>query len=125
MCIDWIPEEIPDPARLHMRAHKSYFRNGKLLPGVFKDQGIGMSTNWEKYCSSVEARLKAKVPCDNAIIAIEAVSARRVAMIVKHTPDIQRQDRSHTDVIGEKSNEVRMALLDSVIWCIQLEDPLR
>lgn len=117
----WAPEDIPDPDNLYMRAHRSYFRDGKLQAGVFRDHGGGMSTNWHKYCSSIEARQRAKNPRDNAVIGLRAFDARQVPLEVRHTPNIALGDRSHTDVIGEKTSEVRLLLLNSVTIHIHLD----
>lgn len=124
MADDWRPEHIPDSDQLFMRAHRTHFRDDELLPGVFRDQGPGMSTSWEKYRTCKQARLSAKKPEDNAIISLGAQSTRGIPLEVQHTPDVERQDRSHTDVSGEKTPEVRLKLLSIFRWCIRLGDPV-
>lgn len=107
----WEPELIPDPDRLFMRVQKTFVRNGEVIPGVFRDQGDGMSTDWEKYSTAEQARGRARVPADNAIVALVVGDVRSVPLSVDHTPDEALKNRAHTDVRGEKSPEVRLKLL--------------
>jgi hypothetical protein len=87
----WPSEVIPDPDKLFMRAHRVHMRTGQLAPGVFKDQGSGMSTNWQKYCCTPdEARAKARVPDDNAVVSLVAGGVRAVPLSVVHSPDYER-----------------------------------
>lgn len=112
---------MPNGDKLFMRAHKSHIVGGDLQPGVFRDQGAGMSTSWEKYGSAHQAHQRAKTPKDNAVISLRAGPVREVPQLVKHTP-IPHQDRSHTDIIGDKkAAEVRVKLLKIFAWEIPLE----
>ncbi len=58
-------EEIPDDAMLYYRIHASFYRNGRLVPGVFREIGDGMSTDWNKYSTPTDAVCRAKTPRDN------------------------------------------------------------
>ena len=108
----WVFELIPDEDLLYMRAHKSFYRSGSLQPGVFRDIEGAMSTNWQKYCATaVEARCLARVPTDNGVVSFSVHTLRAIPLTVTHSPDESLPDRSHTDVIGEKSTEVRAKLL--------------
>jgi hypothetical protein len=114
---DWVSEDIPNPDVLFMRVHRQYVNDGNLQPGVFRDREGAMSTHWKKYCQRAEdARLMAKKPEDNGVVSMVAGDVRSVPLGVVHTPDIERRDRSHTDVRGEKSSEARMKLLEIVRW---------
>ena len=71
-----------------------------------------MSTNWRKYCTTAaEARSLARVPTDNGVVSLSVLTLRAVPLTVNHSPDEAISDRSHTDVMGEKSTEVRVKLL--------------
>jgi len=67
--IVWPIEPIPDADNVFMRVHRMYFREGELQPGVFKQQGDGMSVDWDKYSTAEETKKRArKNPRDNAVI---------------------------------------------------------
>ncbi len=120
----WDSESIPDDAVLYMRVHRQHFRGGTLQPGAFRDQGAGMSTEWQKYCKAPrEARSRAKVPTDNAVIAILVGDVRGIqGLEVVHTPDRERRNRAHVDVIGTKTDRVRSELLDICEIVLPLDD---
>jgi hypothetical protein len=112
-----------------MRVHKQHVQNGELQPGVFKDVDGGMSVNWQKYSTPTQARLRAKNPAVNGIIALRnAGDVRRIVaeqspLRVEHTPE--PDDRSHTEVFGnKKAAGVRIALLDLHEWEIRVNDPV-
>ena len=114
--IAWPEEDIPDDNGLFMRAHRAFWQAGELQPGVFRDQGGGMSTNWARYCPTAEdCRSRATSPDDNGVVSMLTGAVRGVPLTVKHTPDVSRNDRSHTDVIGDKKAAgVRVKLLKIV-----------
>lgn len=118
----WPKEDIPDVDSLYMRVHVNNTTNGELNPGAFCDKGAGMSTNWKKYCETAEqARQKAKDPSKNGVVELGVKDVRAVPpLIVEHTPDLERRDRSHTDVFGRKDPEVRMKLLRVAQWAIRV-----
>ena len=127
----WPQEDISDEDTLFLRVHRSYMRDGgaTIPPGVFKNKPTdndGMSTNWSKYCSELEARERARNPIDNGVVAATVREVRSVpSQIVRHTP-IQRggaasPDRSHTDVFGPKTTEVRAKLSKTFQWRVRLE----
>jgi hypothetical protein len=109
-------------------------KNGKLQPGVFQDKKGdppqhsegGMSTDWEKYSTPQQTRERAKNPADNAVIGLPVGPVTKIPLEVKHTPDIERMNRAHTDIIGDKKRppEVRVKLLALMSWKIRLEDPV-
>jgi hypothetical protein len=107
-------EGIPDPDSVFMRAHKTYFRDGELEPGVFaaKD-GPGMSVDWEKYSSKEETRNRAKSPNDNAVISLLVGGIRAIQNLdVQHMPELG--NRAHSEVnlpdMREELTEVRVLL---------------
>jgi hypothetical protein len=120
---EWTREDVPNEAALFMRVHQSLIRDGEPIPGAFRDQGSGMSTNWEKYCPTPEhARQKARDPAKNGVIRFLAGDVRAFPpLTVEHTPDLERGDRSHTDVVGRKDAEVRLKLLRIFKWAIRLQ----
>ena len=122
----WQSEPIPDGDTLYMRVHVNNTVNGELHPGVFVDRHGAMSVNWQKYCPAPEdARRRAKEPIKNGVISATAGKARAVPQVVEHTPiqdnpDPRLIDRSHTDVRGQKTSEVRLKLLDAFDWCLRI-----
>lgn len=71
-------EQIPDEDLLFMRAHRMFFRDGQFAPGVFRDQGDGMSVDWERYSTPEETRLRARRPEDNAVIEMVTGEVRAI-----------------------------------------------
>jgi len=121
----WPVEEIPDGDRLYMRIHKMFVIDGDLQPSAFRDHGDSMSTHWAKYYTSPAiARAFAKRPIDNGVISLPVAPIRQIPLAVMHTPDDAVPDRSHTDVRGAKTAEVRLRLLDLAVWQIRPAEPL-
>jgi hypothetical protein len=112
-----------------MRVHKNLLIDGELAPNAFRDQGGGMSVNWDKYATAVETRRLAKTPADNGVIRIESAQAVRSIstnppLRVDHTPDKIRRVRSHCEVFGDKTTSVRAALFKLVSWEIRHTEPV-
>ena len=106
---DWPKEDIPDGDRLFYRVHRSLCRRGEIGVNVFRHQGDGMSTDWEKYSTPEESRNRAKKPLENAVVSLIAGEVAKIpGQQIEHTP-IPR-NRSHADVFGEKNVEVRVHL---------------
>ena len=108
----WPSEAIPDGDHLFVRVHRQWLRkNGSVAPGFFKnrpDERTGaMSTDWSKYSTPDETRVRAKKPHDNAVGRLIVVDVRAIPeQMVVHTP-IQNHpelpdNRSHTDIQGPK-----------------------
>jgi hypothetical protein len=81
-----------------------------------------MSTDWERYSTPEESRARSSVPSDNGVVALNAGSVRLAGLQVLHTPDVERGNRAHTDVIGEKTNRVRLLLHDLAEWKITISN---
>lgn len=109
-------EDIPDDAILYMRVHKVWWSKKKKRFGAdaFRDSGEGaqkgMSTNWSKYASAEQTREEATSSAgDNYVVAMKAGDIRRIpglTITFSPLPDLP----GHTDVIGEKTLEVKDAL---------------
>jgi len=115
-------EEIPDNDNLYYRIHNSYIREGELTPGVFKEKGGGMSTDWSKYSTAEQSLNRAPNPKDNGIVKFEVGSVRKTKLTVEHFPIPENQ--SHTDVIGippkgEFKISMRAKLKHICIWEIK------
>lgn len=92
-----------------------------------------MSTDWSKYSSPEDTRARAAVPGENAVIALRAGDVRRIAsLIVRHRPvqpgtvvdgRLIPPNRAHTDVVGDKTPEVRLRLLRACRLVLVLELP--
>lgn len=112
-------EAIPDDGRVLMRVHKQYLdKVGRLRPVAFRDQGDGMSTDWEKYSTPLETKNRAKIPSDNGVISLVVGSIRENRRLtVVHTPhNADPPHERHVDVFGEKDPETRMHLLGIAQW---------
>lgn len=107
----WPGEEIPNEHSVFMRVHKNYLNAaGELIPGVFRDQGAGMSTDWEKYSTAEETRARSKSPLDNGVIKLSVGSMRLIeGLTVEHEPI--EINRAHSEVFGQKTPEARVKLL--------------
>ena len=81
-------------------------QEGEPIPQAFRNQPPktgGMSTDWQKYSTANETKSRARHPAENIIIALLAGAVREVpGQSVVHTPDIENNNRAHTDVFGEK-----------------------
>ena len=95
----WQVEQIPEQCLVYMRAHKSLLVEGRLRPGVFRPKGAGMSVDWGKYSSAAATRARAKVQADNAVIRIPVLGIRKIPLEVSHSPDHERLNRAHCDVV--------------------------
>src|SRR5688572_20783290 len=96
-------EQIPNTASVFRRVPPNRaFPNGKPRPGAFSDKGSGMSTSWDKYAQPDACRGNPPV-CGVARLGVEPV--RLLGLKVNHTP--RDTDQAHTDVVGEKDEEVR------------------
>lgn len=108
----WEVEDIPNESTVFMRAHRSHFikESGELRPGVFRDQGAAMSVDWDKYATPEATGERAKVPADNAVLALNVGAIREIDTLrVIHEP--LAVNRAHSGVHGEKTEEVRVKLL--------------
>lgn len=118
----WAIEEIPDEDALYMRAQRGYFRDGELIPGVFRDRQGAMSTDWSKYSTPEQSRSRARTPEDNAIIQLAVGRVRQEAkQSVQHEPI--PENRAHTNVYGQKDAEARVQLLRICRTVLPLDDP--
>ena len=128
----WPKEDIPDDASVFMRIHKRFISGGDFRPNAFRDQGGGMSVDWNKYSTPLEARNGARTPSDNAVISMMVGEIRAIeALVVEHTPIQEnsfdeggnrlKPNRAHSDVFGEKTTEVRVKLSRIWAWQIRLD----
>lgn len=113
IALTWQPENIPDEDFLYMRVHKNWFQPKQNITGLFKNHGDGMSTDWAYYSTPQETRNRVKQfgknPEDFAVIKMLVANVKNIeGQTVTHTPDIPNNNRSHTDVFGEKDVEVRL-----------------
>ncbi len=107
----WQIEVIPDESLLFRRVHKNLMVNGQVTIAAFKNVQGGMSVDWNKYSTAEEARQRARSPQDNAVVKLVAGQVRQVlGQTVAHTPT--EDNRAHSEVLGEKSVEVRTRLLE-------------
>ena len=98
----WPVEPIPDADNVFMRAHRMHFRDGELHPGVFREQGNGMSVDWDKYSTAEDTKNRArKNPHDNAVVSMGVARVREIGNLqVKHQPDQALRNRAHSNVLG-------------------------
>lgn len=108
----WPEEIILDPHILYLRVHDNNVRDGKLIPGSFKEHGEGekkgMSTDWSKYSTVLDSLSRAKSPAKNSIVSFITGLLRYYTLTVLHSPE--DNNRAHTDVKGADQLEVRVRL---------------
>lgn len=115
---DWPIEEIPDKDSLYRGVHRQHLIGDTIEPGAFRDDR--MSVDWERYSTPQEARGRRKKPGDNAVVQLIAGRVRSLpSQHVEHTPIAE--NRSHSEVIGEKTPRVRIALARICILVIPLK----
>jgi hypothetical protein len=113
-------EEIPDSNYLYRRIHKSQVddQTGEPASSAFSNLGEGMSTDWEKYSTPEETRRRIDArhnPLDYGIVRLNAGNARGIEnQEVKHTP--KDYNRSHTDIIGNKTLKIRHKIKKVAEW---------
>jgi len=111
---DWPVEEIPDDDSLYRRVHRVHWRRDSkepIEPGAFKNYpkgSDGMSVDWARYSTPQETRARGK-PDENAVVQLVAGEVRMLqTQQVEHTPITE--NRSHSEVIGQKTARVRTQL---------------
>lgn len=75
-----------------------------------------MSTDWNKYSTSLETLNRAGNPPDNIVITFAVDEVRRiVGQTIAHNPvnpdETSRGNRAHADVPGAKTTEARLKFL--------------
>jgi len=116
----WPRENIPYNDRLFMRVHQNLLpKSGELVPTAFRDQGEGMSTDWEKYSPPHDTKQRASKPSENGVIQMQAGLVEEIeTLAVEHRPIAD--NRAHTDVLGEKTVEVRFRLSRVSQWVLPI-----
>ena len=123
--LEWPAEEIPDPDKLYMRVHRNNVVNRELTPVALRDHAppdggrAGMSTDWSRYSSPEETRLRTDRNPDNygVVEMIVGVARSIPGVAVEHTP--RPENRAHTDVFGDKKDqEIRVRLTRACEWVI-------
>ena len=115
---DWPVEEIPDTDSLYRSIHQQWVKPDSIEPAAFRDDR--MSVDWARYSTPQEARARRKRPEDNAVVQLIAGQVRSLpSQHVEHTPIVE--NRSHSEVIGEKTPRVRMELARICILVIALD----
>lgn len=133
IALTWEAENVPNEDFLYMRVHKGFFhpRHIPFAPAIFKNNGEGMSTDWSKYSTPNDTRNRVKqfgkMPENYAVIEMLVADVKSIEnQTVEHTPDIPNLNRAHTDVFGEKDEEVRLKfsrIAQNIV--IKLEDPIQ
>lgn len=117
-------EHIPDEDYLYLRVHRYHQEGGELNPSAIRDHDGGMSTCWERYSTAEEARQRAAHPEDNGVVRMLVRRVRGIPGVqVDHSP--LPDNRSHTDVLGDKKDqEIRAKLLSACEWVIPIYPPI-
>ncbi|KKN26014.1 hypothetical protein LCGC14_0879020 [marine sediment metagenome] len=122
--IKWEVEFIPDEDDLYYRMHEQYFKEDlELIPASgFRPKGNSLSTDWNKYSTPKESRLRTKKPEENRIVQMNTRDVRDQSLRVQHNPSVKYNNRAHTEIFGlvgipkSELNEVRMKLSSISIW---------
>ena len=123
----WESEYIPGQDLLYMRIHQNWIdEDGEIIPGVFKDHGGGMSTDWQKYSTPDETRARTEKPTtEYAVISFVVTQVREIPdQTVIHTPLQELLNRAHTDIVGEKDKrknpEARVRFSRIFQWSLRM-----
>ena len=118
----WPVEKIPDVDNLFMRIHRNLIRDGEPMPGAFRDNEGGMSTDWSKYATADQTRSGGRQDAElYGVIKMQVGGVRSIKpLTVAHAPLDSNQ--AHTDVFGEKDTEVRLKLCRICVWQINCAD---
>ncbi|MBE3145266.1 MAG: hypothetical protein IMZ61_15310 [Planctomycetes bacterium] len=74
-----------------------------------------MSVDWDRYSTPVESQNRSRTPSDNGVVTFVALKLRQLpGQILEHSPI--RENRSHSEVIGEKTEEVRLKMMECFEW---------
>ncbi|MCP9237942.1 hypothetical protein [Lewinella sp. JB7] len=121
-------EEIPDEDTLYYRIHKTEFRDGKVIPGAFKERGEGdrkgMSTNWDKYSDPDDLISDREEPNNYGVVNLNVAKVRMIEELsVEHNP--LPDNRAHSHVLGIPANKpfktkVRLKLQGIYEWNIHV-----
>lgn len=118
----WPAEDILNEDQLFYRVHRMWVRKGEVIPTAFQNRNAGMSTDWDKYSTPGETRVRARIPQDNGVVALLVGNVRQVPnQAVVHAPLLE--NRAHAEVRGEKDEEARVLLGRLAVWRIQLSAP--
>lgn len=117
---EWEIEEIPNADILYYRVHKNDWNpDGTPKEGAFRNspnkQTSGMSTNWSKYSTAGQALEGTRKPKEEyGVVALNVAAVRAIPdQEIKHSPDRDSVNRSHTDVFGRKDPETRLGYMDA------------
>jgi hypothetical protein len=102
-----------------MRVHiRTFANNAKLSTGAYKNHNLGMSTDWEKYSTPGQTQQRGrKAAPEYGVVAMFVAEVRLVpGQTVEHEPE--PENRAHTEVVGEKDEEVRVLLRRCSTWVI-------
>lgn len=122
-------EEVNDDGILYYRVHKTYIREGEVIPGAFRERGEGeekgMSCDWNKYSSGELCRKRAQNPEDNGIVESKVLPIRECKMPVIHHPYDDNQSHSNVKNLGEKlelteNRRILIGLFST--WTIKIEN---
>lgn len=113
----WEIEYIPDEDLLYRRVRHTMVSNGKPIPAYFRD--LQLSANWCKYSSPELTRQQAvrHPPDEHGVIQISVGGIRAETDCgVFHRPE--DDNRAHSEVDCEKTEEVRLKLRGLAEWVI-------
>jgi hypothetical protein len=100
-----------------MRVHRhDMLSRAAVQPGAFRNHPTkhdGMSTNWEKYATAEDTRRQGRqAPTEYAVIQMVVEEILQIPQqSVEHTPDVENDNRAHTDVFGPKDARTRVEFM--------------
>jgi len=113
----WPREVIPDSDRLFLRVHIRLLQpSQELHPGIFREHDGSMSVDWERYSTAEESRGRAGEPSANGVVTLVAGEVRSISgLAVEHSPDEERSNRAHSDVLGISTPVAPASPIDPVV----------
>lgn len=89
------------------------------MPLAFQNRDGGMSVDWNKYSTPSLSQQRARSPSNNGIVSFVTGDLRALhGQTVEHDPLPDNQ--SHSEVFGEKTEEVRLKMRALFRWEIRI-----
>ncbi|MEW6008169.1 MAG: hypothetical protein AB1629_00855 [Candidatus Omnitrophota bacterium] len=113
----WPEENIPDEHKLFRRIHPNQYirEEDRISSAAFRGKkNYDCSVNWEKYTTPEKAVRNYHA---YHLAALQAKIPRQLEQEVKHTPS--RRDRSHSSIIGNKTESIAKSLALSCVFVIK------
>ena len=116
-------EKITDNCFTYHWVHENEYQDEVLSPNVFRNKGLGMSGDWNKYSTPQATRNRVanygRDPFDFGVISLFVKSVRAIdSQTVDHDP--KNHNQAHSEIRGVKSEMILLEFLDIYEWEINI-----